>query len=252
LIGSARVLLVEDDASIQRFVHLALEPLPVELVSVDNLAKAWAQLQTQQFRLVMTDLMLPDGSGLDLLRALHDNPVLRGDAELAVFSAGVSDVVRERLKQWGVQRVLAKPIALAELERHVLEATVEAPSADECLSEPARGSTESTTDARAAERRAIDTYFGGDTALFEAFRLSCLAQFVLDADQCDEAVASSDFASLRRVTHSLKSVLLTLGHPGLSDQAKQVEMAAASLQPDAASLWLELRAALLRLGVPRA
>ena len=76
------------------------------------------------------------------------------------------------------------------------------------------------------EVAAIDTYFDGDKAFYEQFRSSCVMQFVEDIAQGDAACASQDAPLLRRTAHSLKSVLLTLGHPDLSAQAKSVEVAA--------------------------
>lgn len=54
-----RVLLVEDDASIARFVELALEELPIELVTCTNVGDAMQALQARHTRLIITDLMLP-------------------------------------------------------------------------------------------------------------------------------------------------------------------------------------------------
>lgn len=67
---AARLLLIEDNPSIARFVELALEELPrhdpaapaVELHLVPDLAGARAALAGGGWQLVVSDLMLPDGS----------------------------------------------------------------------------------------------------------------------------------------------------------------------------------------------
>ncbi len=59
-----RVLLVEDDASIARFVQLALEELPIELVTCTNVRDAMQALQAHDTRLIITDLMLPESPAL--------------------------------------------------------------------------------------------------------------------------------------------------------------------------------------------
>lgn len=243
--GLPQVLLVEDDPSIRRFVSMALEGLPVRLSTAANLAEARSLLGEWPFSLVILDLMLPDGSGLDLLQQMFEqHPEWRGKAELAVFSAGFDEATRTRLKHWGVHRILAKPISLADLERHVLE----------CI-QPAQvmgdaASTSSTAILQAARQQAIDTFFGGDAPLFDAFAQACRLQFAQDVEMADAAVEANDLATLRRVVHSLKTVLLTLGHPDLSALAARAEAAAADLVPEAVSLWHQLRADLLPLVDP--
>jgi HPt (histidine-containing phosphotransfer) domain-containing protein len=76
------------------------------------------------------------------------------------------------------------------------------------------------------ENQAIETYFDGDRALFMAFRESCVEQFDVDLAEGDAAIEDNDAPSLRRVAHSLKGVLRTIGYDELSDVAKAVENAA--------------------------
>jgi HPt (histidine-containing phosphotransfer) domain-containing protein len=76
------------------------------------------------------------------------------------------------------------------------------------------------------ELEAIEVYFDGDRSFYEVFRSSCIEQFATDLTEGDAACAAGDAATLRRVAHSLKSVLRTLGHPQVSAQAKQAEDAA--------------------------
>jgi CheY-like chemotaxis protein len=235
------MLLVEDNASIQQFMDMVLEPHPIDLSVAGTLAEARGALRAGQFDLVVTDLMLPDGSGLELLQQLRDDPSLRKNAELAVFSAGVNDAVRARLGRLGVDRVMTKPAPLAELERQVLEAI------EPALRQPHDAPPDAPAVAGSAEQRAIDAYFGGNATLFLAFRQSCLTQFGRDMADGDAALAGHDMAALRRVAHSLKSVLLTLGHPDLSELARQAEHDAEAGGPDAARSWRDLRAGLAGL-----
>ena len=88
------------------------------------------------------------------------------------------------------------------------------------------------------EQQAIANYFAGDEALFIAFRQSCLEQFDVDLAEGDAAIEDQDAATLRRVAHSLKGVLRTIGYDDLSDKAKVVENAAHQNQWEAAvSQW---------------
>jgi HPt (histidine-containing phosphotransfer) domain-containing protein len=65
------------------------------------------------------------------------------------------------------------------------------------------------------------------------------------------ALAAADLPALRRLAHSLKSVLQTLGHDAASAQARQLEADAAAGRSEAAQQgWARLGAALDRLQPP--
>lgn len=235
-----RVLLVDDDASIRRFVALALEELDVDLVEVPGVAPAREALRDGAFDLIITDLMMPGETGLDLLQHLVDHPARRGAAKVAVFSAGLTAAMQARLDSFDVWRQLSKPISLTALEDCVREA-VGSPAA--APSPAAAHSAPDEPTLSPDELAAIARHFGGEQALFIAFRASCLAQFAADLDAGDAAVAAGDAAALRRLAHSLKSVLATLGHPGPGATARTLEDAAAAADwASATPLWQQLRA----------
>ena len=94
----------------------------------------------------------------------------------------------------------------------------------------------------APERAALAQHFGGDEGLFLAYRSSCLAQFPADLRAGDAALASADAPALRRLAHSLKSVLATLGQEEAGGTARSLEDAAARADwPVCRPLWQQLR-----------
>lgn len=232
-----RVLLVDDDASIRRFVALALDELEVELVEADGVPQARQRLAEGRYALVITDLMMPGETGLDLLQHLADHPEQRGDARLAVFSAGLNAAMQARLAGFDVWRQLSKPIALTELEQCVRDAIGAAPA-------PAAPATAASDDGLdPAEQATVQRHFAGDRGLFLAYRASCIAQFAADVQHGDAALARGDAAALRRLGHSLKSVLLTLGQPEASATARRLEDAGARADLEGArESWSALRA----------
>lgn len=236
-----RVLLVDDDPSIRRFVALALEDLDIELVEAGSVAQARERLATGAgFALIVTDLMMPGETGLDLLQHLADQPAQRGQARLAVFSAGLNAAMQARLDGFDVWRQLSKPISVLELEDCVREA-LGAPGAAEG-SAPAPASVGTTGAPGDAAEAVIQRHFAGDRALFLAYRASCVAQFEADIRAGDAALAGPDMPALRRLAHSLKSVLATLGEADGSAVARQLEDAACHGDTAASGqLWQSLR-----------
>ena len=180
--------------------------------------------------------MLPDGSGLDLLRELASPGAPSPGARRVAFSAGISAPMQRQLDQAGVHEVLHKPASLADLQACLGRALSAAPAAGQ---RPA-------TQASAADPGAVQTYFGGDQALYDAYLAQCRPQFARDASAGDLAEAQADLQGLRRLAHSLKSVWRSLGFAQDSALAARLEGCAAHGDAAASAvLWQQLRARLL-------
>jgi CheY-like chemotaxis protein len=211
--GTPRVLLVEDDPMLRRFVRMGLEELPMQLLECESVAAALEILAHTPVKLIITDIMLSGASGIDLLHTLQSTPSLLGQAKTMVLSAGLSADMRAQLEPLGVWRMLAKPVSLQTLEDSVLEAL------NGIQKMPSTSKTAMQPDLQAA----VDTYFGSDMELFQSYRSACMLQFPDDLRVGDKACEQADLPALRRSAHSLKSVLQTLGYDALSAQAKAVE-----------------------------
>lgn len=234
-----RVLLIEDDPSLQRFVALALEDFAIELLPVTSIDAGLAELARAPVALILTDLMLPGRSGFELIELLAADPALRGRARLVVFSAGLNPQARQRLDRPDVWRLLSKPCSLSELEDCV-RTGLAAPDTEAAA--PAGATTVAPAD---SATRAIEEHFGGNEALYRAFRASCLQQFTTDLNEGERARAALDAPALRRLAHSLKSVLLTLGNAQASAKALALEESCERADWAAAlPQWLALRAEL--------
>lgn len=233
----SRVLLLEDDASIRRFVGMALAELPIELVEARSIAEAWEQLGRQDVDLFISDLMLPDGNAMDMFHALREQP-RAGAMRVVIFSAGVSAATREVAAELGVFRVLDKPVPYLDLVACVeqaLGAVHPPPEQVEVLAHSLPATQ---------RQRAIDDHFGGQAALFDEFLGSCLAQLPADIEAGDQACATHDAGALRRVAHNLKSVLQLIGSADGHAMARRLEHAAAEGQafPAMTSDWGHIRA----------
>lgn len=157
-----RVLLLEDDAALRLFVEMALEPLPVQLVPCATLAQARQALADAAVQLVMTDLALPDGSGLELLQWLAERARSTGvPCRTVVFSGGIDPAMEQQLQALQVWRVLHKPASVGSLMACVSDAlAADAPPAQ--VAPPADP---------------VRTFFDGNRSMYEAYRAASLAQF---------------------------------------------------------------------------
>ncbi|MBQ5467617.1 MAG: response regulator transcription factor, partial [Oscillospiraceae bacterium] len=71
-----RLLLVEDDAQIVQSLRDFLREEGYEVRAVGDKRSALAMLEQERFDLALLDVSLPDGSGLDVCRAIKDTPVV--------------------------------------------------------------------------------------------------------------------------------------------------------------------------------
>ena len=111
----ARVLIVEDDADIRRFVRMALESEGYEVFEADSIKRGLIEAGTRRPELVVVDLGLPDGDGIDLIRDLRGwsaSPVI-------VLSARSSEADKIAALDAGADDYLVKPFGAGELMARV-------------------------------------------------------------------------------------------------------------------------------------
>jgi DNA-binding NtrC family response regulator len=83
----ARILLVEDDLDVRPLLeHILRTEATYDVVAVESMANALALLDQQPFDLVVTDVNLPDGSGLKVA----DRAKARGVRALVFTGHGLS------------------------------------------------------------------------------------------------------------------------------------------------------------------
>jgi len=106
------ILLVEDDLDLGNGVRIALADQGMNVVWVRRLQEARRTLSSEACDLVVLDLGLPDGDGLELVAGIRQQ---RRDLPLLILTARDSLDDRVRGLDKGADDYLAKPFALAEL-----------------------------------------------------------------------------------------------------------------------------------------
>lgn len=107
-----RILLVEDHEDTLRSMERLLREKHV-VHSAQSIAAALDAAGAHSFDLVICDLGLPDGSGIDLMSALRDKHNLRG---ICLSGYALEDDVL-RSKRAGFVHHLIKPIDVQQLEK---------------------------------------------------------------------------------------------------------------------------------------
>ncbi|HEY2978653.1 MAG TPA: two-component system response regulator KdpE [Burkholderiaceae bacterium] len=111
---AAKVLIVEDDAEIRRFVRLSLTLEGFEVFEADGAQRGLIEAGTRRPDLVVLDLGLPDGEGVDFIRDLRtwsQVPVLvlsartLEDDKIIALDAGADDYL---VKPFGAGELLAR------------------------------------------------------------------------------------------------------------------------------------------------
>src|SRR5947207_1542862 len=66
-----KVLIAEDDRDSRELLSWLLEKLGYQVVATENGRQAWDVFRREKFRLVISDLLMPDVDGLDLCRRIR-------------------------------------------------------------------------------------------------------------------------------------------------------------------------------------
>lgn len=111
----ATILVVEDERSVSRFLEQAIAENGLTAVLAQNLASARTEWSDRDVDLVLLDLMLPDGDGIDLLREMRSKGVrtpvivLSAKSELEDRVTGLDEGADDYLpKPFSVEELLAR------------------------------------------------------------------------------------------------------------------------------------------------
>jgi len=115
----SNVLVVDDEPDIRELLSLTLERMELGCETAESLEQAADLLTTKRFDLCLTDMRLPDGNGIELVRQIQEN---YPDIPVAVITAyGNVDSAVEALKA-GAFDFVSKPVQLEDLRALVSSA----------------------------------------------------------------------------------------------------------------------------------
>jgi two-component system, NtrC family, response regulator PilR len=112
--GAQRVLVVDDEADLRELLVITLGRMKLEAEAVGTLTDAFRVLGESSFDLCLTDMNLPDGDGIDLVRLVSRR---YPDMPIAMITAhGSMETATQAMKE-GAFDFIAKPVTLDRLRQ---------------------------------------------------------------------------------------------------------------------------------------
>ena len=117
-----RILVVDDHLDTLRSMKLLLTRLGYQVLAAENMTEALRIAEEEQFDILLSDIGLPDGSGLELVRRIRES---RSVPALALSGFGMEEDV-QRSREAGFFDHLTKPVSLDRLQAAIAELEAQA------------------------------------------------------------------------------------------------------------------------------
>jgi len=112
----SKLLLIEDSKEIFNMVQITIASLPVDLTWTKTLKEAQAEIHKNHFDLILLDINLPDGNGIELCQKLMiESP------ETPIFILTSNDNVSDKVLGFsaGADDYITKPFSTLELQARI-------------------------------------------------------------------------------------------------------------------------------------
>jgi two-component system, NtrC family, response regulator PilR len=115
----SRVLVVDDEPDIRELIDLTLSRMGLDACCVGSVGEAKQALAEDVFQLCLTDMRLPDGEGLEIVRSIAENYPQTPVAVITAFGSTENAVAALKA---GAFDYLSKPVGLEQLRALVKSA----------------------------------------------------------------------------------------------------------------------------------
>ena len=109
-----KILIIEDEPDIRKTLEYNISREGYEVISASSLSEARQNLESSSFSLLLLDLMLPDGSGLDLFRELKQDKS-KSSMPVIILTAKDDEVDKVVGFELGADDYVTKPFSVREL-----------------------------------------------------------------------------------------------------------------------------------------
>jgi two-component system, NtrC family, response regulator PilR len=123
-----RILVIDDEASLLDFLRLLLEEEEYAVETASSISEARERLAVGPFDLVLCDILMPDGNGLDLLKEIKQGG---SSSSVIMMTAYTSTKTAIEAMRFGAYHYISKPFDVDELKVVVQKALEKAELVDE-------------------------------------------------------------------------------------------------------------------------
>jgi two-component system phosphate regulon response regulator PhoB len=109
-----KILIIEDEPDIRTTLEYNLRKDNFDVIGVGSLGEARTAMNSSSFSMILLDLMLPDGSGLDLCREIKGNKEL-SSTPIIILTAKDDEVDKVVGFELGADDYVTKPFSVREL-----------------------------------------------------------------------------------------------------------------------------------------
>ena len=109
-----KILIIEDEPDIRKTLEYNISREGYHVVSASSLLEAKSQIESDSFSLILLDLMLPDGSGLDLCREIKSDKE-KSSIPIIILTAKDDEVDKVVGFELGADDYVTKPFSVREL-----------------------------------------------------------------------------------------------------------------------------------------
>ena len=111
---SQKILIIEDEPDIRKTLEYNISREGYKVVSASSLSEGKEQINSSDFSLILLDLMLPDGSGLNLCREIKSDKD-KSPTPIIILTAKDDEVDKVVGFELGADDYVTKPFSVREL-----------------------------------------------------------------------------------------------------------------------------------------
>ncbi len=192
-----RVLLVEDTLLPRKIAKSLLNIEGYKVVTAETAKEAIEKSTQNKFDLIYMDIGLPDGTGIEVARAIRANPENPNrDTFIVALTAHSDSEIKKECLNAGMQEVFDKPLNLNKIE----------------VAELGMNSRQKSP---VMDLKSITQAMGGDNALAKEVLSMFMAELPSFQKQIEEAFTKKDLVALKHHIHKLHGALCYSGLPHL-------------------------------------
>ena len=119
-IKNIKILLAEDNLINQLLAQTILTQFEVQVTTVDNGLEAIEAVKSNNFDIILMDLMMPEMNGYDASKAIRElDDVTKNNIPIIALTADVTNLVIEKCKSVGINEYISKPFDSFQLKTKI-------------------------------------------------------------------------------------------------------------------------------------